>query len=177
MLRSPLTTQIVKTWWSTFFAITAAQNVLTTSLLVWRIWCVERQSILYRAGPSDLGTVTSHSRLRRVMRVVAESGLAYSTLVFMTFVASLCGGNALYALANATLQATGISYNLIIIRSTPSRDEQFTSFDPNEHGPAPLQFVRSKNRRETVGNTGTIGISAIILESPGDREPVDEAYD
>ncbi|KAK7055477.1 hypothetical protein R3P38DRAFT_2847272 [Favolaschia claudopus] len=147
-----LSSDITRPWWCAFFAITAAQNVLTTSLLIWRIWRVERQSMLYRAAPSELGTasVTPHSRLRRVIRVVAESGLAYSTLMFMTFVASLCGSDALYALGNATLQATGISFDLIIIRSTPSRDEQFTSFEHGTAYRAPLEFARSKNRSTAV---------------------------
>jgi hypothetical protein len=127
-----LNSNVIKPWWSAFFAITAVQNVLTTSLLVWRIWRVEHQNVMFRGRASF--TPTHQPRLSKVIRVVAESGLAYSTLVFMTFIVSVCNSNALYPLSDATLQATGITFNVIIIRSTPRRDEQFTDFDTTQRG-------------------------------------------
>lgn len=114
-----LNSNVIKPWWSAFFAITAAQNVLTTSkltafpvpiayfhvlaLLVWRIWRVEHQNARYRATVSRTNSMTPppQTHLRKVIRVVAESGLAYSTLVFMTFVVSVCNSNALYPLSDA----------------------------------------------------------------------------
>jgi hypothetical protein len=109
-----LNSNILKPWWSAFFAITAAQNVLTTcklsilsvsithsdplALLVWRIWRVERQIEKYYTGSF---APTGQPRLRKVIRVVAESGAAYSTLVFMTFVVGMCNSNAIYPLADA----------------------------------------------------------------------------
>ncbi|KAJ6490851.1 hypothetical protein C8R45DRAFT_991037 [Mycena sanguinolenta] len=127
-----LNSSVIKPWSSAFFAITAAQNVLTTSLLVWRIWRVERQNEMLRASSAR---TTSHpssvyqSRLRKVILIVAESGLAYSTLVFVTFVVSICNSNTLYLVADAALQATGITFNFIIIRSTPRRDDEFSDFE------------------------------------------------
>jgi len=133
-----LNSNVIKPWWSAFFAITAAQNVLTTTLLVWRIWRVEHQNARYRGRvartPSFTPATAPQPRLVKVIRVVAESGLAYSTLVFMTFVVSVCNSNALYPLSDATLQSTGITFNVIIIRSTPRRDDQFTTFDQTERG-------------------------------------------
>ncbi|KAF8188847.1 hypothetical protein K438DRAFT_1452281, partial [Mycena galopus ATCC 62051] len=112
-----LNSNVIKPWWSAFFAITAAQNVLTTSLLVWRIWRVEHQNDKLRASRNtQLSVPVSQPRLRKAIRVVAESGLAYSTLVFVTFVVSVCNSNTLYPVADATLQATGITFNVIIIR-------------------------------------------------------------
>ncbi|KAJ6576670.1 hypothetical protein DFH09DRAFT_1149970 [Mycena vulgaris] len=131
-----LNSNVIKPWWSAFFAITAAQNVLTTGLLVWRIWRVEHQNARYRGtgGRTTSSIIVPRTQLHKVIRVVAESGLAYSTLVFMTFVVSVCNSNALYPLSDATLQATGITFNVIIIRSTPRRDDQFTTFDQTERG-------------------------------------------
>ncbi|KAJ6490927.1 hypothetical protein C8R45DRAFT_991162 [Mycena sanguinolenta] len=132
-----LNSNVIKPWFSAFFAITAAQNVLTTSLLVWRIWRVERQNEILRASSAR---TTSHpspvyqSRLRKAIRIVAESGLAYSMLVFITFVVSVCNSNTLYPVSDAALQATGITFNVIIIRSTPRRDDEFIDFDQTERG-------------------------------------------
>jgi len=132
-----LNSNVIKPWWSAFFAITAAQNVLTTSLLVWRIWRVEHQNERFRASRNiSLSAPVTQPRLRKVIRVIAESGLAYSTLVFVTFVVSLCNSNALYPVSDAALQAAGITFNVIIIRSTPRRDDEFIDFDQTERGMA-----------------------------------------
>ncbi|KAJ7918513.1 hypothetical protein B0H13DRAFT_1869286 [Mycena leptocephala] len=124
-----INSNVIKPWWSAFFAITAAQNVLTTSLLVWRIWRIEHQSEKFR-GRSTAVRSCKPTRLRKVIRVVAESGLAYSTLVFLTF----------------ALQATGITFNVIIIRSTPRRDDEFTDFDQTERGIAAQAEGRGAGR-------------------------------
>ncbi|KAJ6587972.1 hypothetical protein B0H19DRAFT_1300307 [Mycena capillaripes] len=86
-----LNSHVITQWWSAFFAITAAQNVLTTSLLVWRIWRVEHQLAKYRGTGGQSASITSlpQPRPRKVICIVTESGLAYSTLVFMNFVVSV----------------------------------------------------------------------------------------
>ena len=74
------------------------------ALLVWRIWRVERQNEMLRASierNTSLPTPGYQSRLRKAIRIVAESGLAYSTLVFVTFVVSVCNSNTLYPVADA----------------------------------------------------------------------------
>ncbi|KAJ7250997.1 hypothetical protein C8J57DRAFT_1138379 [Mycena rebaudengoi] len=131
-----LTSNIMKPWSSAFFAITAAQNVLTTALLVWRIWRVEHQNEQFRAGNTSLSAPVHQPQLRKVIRVVGESGLVYSALVFLTFVVDMCSSNTVYPVADVTLQATGVTFNVIIIRSTPRRDEEFTNFHQIEHGMA-----------------------------------------
>ncbi|KAH8827174.1 hypothetical protein DL96DRAFT_1605787 [Flagelloscypha sp. PMI_526] len=133
----------IRPWWSAFFAITMAQNVITTALLIWRIWKVERENSKFRrsgptsgisSGPNSIpysvqSTPSSQPALRRVIRVVAESGAAYTLLVFMTFVVSVCNSNALYPLSDATLVATGVCFNVIIARCSPRRDQEFTQYD------------------------------------------------
>lgn len=107
-------------WWRAFFAITAVQNVLTTGeltmacsisvpaliaitgLLIWRIWRVEQRMSKFR--PSRAGTYSSaggQPRLRKVIRTIAESGAAYTVLVFITFVVSTCNHLAIYPTSDA----------------------------------------------------------------------------
>jgi hypothetical protein len=69
------------------------------ALLVWRIWRVEHQNAMFRSTTASF-TPVQQPRLHKVIRVVAESGLAYTTLLLMTFVLSLCSSNALYPLSD-----------------------------------------------------------------------------
>jgi hypothetical protein len=47
---------------------------------VWRIWHVEHQNERFRASINiSLSAPASQPRLRKVIRVVTESGLAYSS--------------------------------------------------------------------------------------------------
>ncbi|KAJ7835011.1 hypothetical protein B0H14DRAFT_2797489 [Mycena olivaceomarginata] len=112
----------IRPWTETLFCITAV------SLLIWRIWRVEREIEKLRVSTS--GT-TNNQPFRKVIRVIAESGFAYTLMVFLTFVVNVCNSNLIYPFANSTLQATGIAFNVIIIRTSPSRDEQFTVFADN----------------------------------------------
>ncbi|KXN92921.1 hypothetical protein AN958_08256 [Leucoagaricus sp. SymC.cos] len=80
-----------------FFSTITAQNVLTTSILIWRIWQVEKSQTRM------LGEQQRH--LRRIMIVLMESGAAYTTLVFMTLISSAVHSNASYPISN---MASGI---------------------------------------------------------------------
>jgi hypothetical protein len=64
-----------------------------TGILIWRIWRVEKQTEKYTTG-------TQPRYLRRVIRVIAESGAAYTVLVFITFVVSITRSNALYPVSD-----------------------------------------------------------------------------
>ncbi|KAF9448966.1 hypothetical protein P691DRAFT_703990 [Macrolepiota fuliginosa MF-IS2] len=117
-------------WVLAFFAITAMQNILTTSILVWRIWRVEKETEKYIYNGSIMVHQPRH--LRRVMRVLAESGAFYSATAFTTFLVGVIRSNAVYPASDMALQAAGIAFNLILVRSSARRDQQFTVFDRNE---------------------------------------------
>ncbi|KAJ7694523.1 hypothetical protein B0H14DRAFT_2987437 [Mycena olivaceomarginata] len=116
--KTTVTSSDIRPWSETFFCITAVQNTLTTGLLIWRIWRVER----------EMRNSNNHSPFRKVIRVIAESGFAYTLMVFLTFLVDLCNTNLVYCFADLTHQATGIAFNVVIMRTSPSRDEQFTIF-------------------------------------------------
>ena len=102
-------------WWSVLFGVTVVQNLLTTceymrpdmldrdfplvALLILRIWRVENQT---RATGIQPGSITTHALpLRKVIRVIIESGAAYTTMVLVTFIVSLCNSDLLYPVADA----------------------------------------------------------------------------
>ncbi|KXN87785.1 hypothetical protein AN958_08141 [Leucoagaricus sp. SymC.cos] len=103
-----------------FFATIAAQNVLTTGILIWRIWLFERnQTIMIGNTPRYL---------RQVIRVIAESGAAYTTFVLMTLISIAAYSNALYPISDMAR----IAFNMILVRCSPERDRQFTTFHHSE---------------------------------------------
>jgi len=64
-------------------------------VLVWRIWKVERQSERFMTS-----VVYRPRRLQKVMRVIAESGAAYTACVLVTFIVSATRSNAMYPTAD-----------------------------------------------------------------------------
>jgi hypothetical protein len=57
---------------------------------------VDKQSERLYDASCSTGNRPRSSYLRSVMRLIAESGAAYTTMVFITFVVSATGSNALY---------------------------------------------------------------------------------
>lgn len=140
----------IRPWWTAFFVITAVQNTLTTCILIYRIWRVERKSEKYL---SRSGAMNQPRHLRKVIRVIAESGAAYTACVFVTFIVSVTESNALYPTSDMTLQATGIAFNVILVRSSARRDKQFTVFEHNERT---TYMDQRTTGSASVGSMGTV---------------------
>ncbi|KAK6969035.1 hypothetical protein R3P38DRAFT_804304 [Favolaschia claudopus] len=103
--------------WVTFFGIAAIQNILTTWLLIQRIWNIDRQG---RKLAGNLQPAPQRS-LRNVIRILAECGVCYTTMIVATFVVSLFNSkNAIYPVSDVTLQAAGIAFNFIIMQTGPT---------------------------------------------------------
>ncbi|KAJ7205008.1 hypothetical protein GGX14DRAFT_543993 [Mycena pura] len=169
-------------WWVAFYGITVIQNIWTTGkslyicvtvtdffskgLLIWPIWRVEQENAKYRV--TSIGN--SQSQLRKVIRVIAETGCAYTTMLLINFVIDVNDSNLNLPISDVTLQAAGIAFNVIIMRSACHRDEQFATFDTNsrEGGlPHMLEFARGPNRS---GITATLDVGHISLNLTGQLE-------
>ncbi|EMD37749.1 hypothetical protein CERSUDRAFT_94746 [Gelatoporia subvermispora B] len=84
-------------------------NVLTTSLIVYRIWMVTRH---IRSQFQAVG----QTRLTYVNRIIIESGLIYTISAIIFLFTALIQSNAIYITGECFVQLTGIAFNLIIIR-------------------------------------------------------------
>ncbi|KAJ3571325.1 hypothetical protein NP233_g3827 [Leucocoprinus birnbaumii] len=117
-----------------FYGTVAVQNILTTSLLVWRIWRVERKSIqqIDRGALSIDRDQRPPRHLRNVIRVLSESGATYTTLIVITLISSATSTQAVYPISSITFQMTGIAFNMMLVRTSPNRDEQFTTFEQDD---------------------------------------------
>ncbi|KIP05679.1 hypothetical protein PHLGIDRAFT_119583, partial [Phlebiopsis gigantea 11061_1 CR5-6] len=87
-----------------FLVLTLATNVLTTGLIVWRIWRIDRQTAALAARPAR-----RRSRLANVVRILVESGALYTALVLATFGTELAGSNAIYGVSDVMVVVVGIS--------------------------------------------------------------------
>ncbi|KAJ8502545.1 hypothetical protein ONZ45_g11651 [Pleurotus djamor] len=120
----------LKPFITSMLVLTLACNVLTTGLIVFRIWRVDAQVSQFRSSGSS-----SNSPLARVMRVLVESGLIYTTAILILFGTYLADSNAILAVSNAVVQIIGITFNLIIISTDRARKSSGTSQIPSQGNP------------------------------------------
>jgi len=102
--------------------LTLAMNALTTSLIVHRIWKVQRK--LNRRSAFAL---TEGTPLKRVLVVLIESGLMYTLSIVILFGLYMAGHNAQYGVSNSVVQIIGITFNLIISSVDRHKSEHSSS--------------------------------------------------
>ncbi|KDR70532.1 hypothetical protein GALMADRAFT_22155, partial [Galerina marginata CBS 339.88] len=100
---------------ATFWSVTTAINIITTSLLVWRIWRVDRDNRRSQVLSNILDN-GSQTHLRDVIGIVVESGLMYSAAALITGVTNAARNNSMFIVSAAEIQIVGIAFNLILIR-------------------------------------------------------------
>ncbi|EJF60321.1 hypothetical protein DICSQDRAFT_171278 [Dichomitus squalens LYAD-421 SS1] len=121
-------------------SITLVLNLIATSMIVYKIWSIERRS---RAIFTMSSVASGTEGLRRAMRIIIESGLMYSVGVIVFFVVYLANNNAQYGVSDCVVQIIGISFNLIIIRIDQGKSVE-SSYPPNT-----LQMTSAGSRSGT----------------------------
>ncbi|KAJ7167686.1 hypothetical protein C8R46DRAFT_1269928 [Mycena filopes] len=96
-------------WITAFYALAVAQNIITTSLIAWRIAATERASARYRLGQSNL---------LPILRILVESAALYLFAEFLVLVLYVCNSNAQFIALEAIPPIVGITFNAITIRIT-----------------------------------------------------------
>ncbi|OBZ76899.1 hypothetical protein A0H81_03194 [Grifola frondosa] len=128
--------------------LTFALNILTTTMIVYRIWRVSKQTVRFIANSGSHSS--SGTRLETMMRLVVESGLLYtlSAIVFAgTYIAS---NNAQYGISDNAVQIIGIVFNLVIIhvdKGTATDTMTFlqvSSLRATAQGSIPLQLMKTQ---------------------------------
>ncbi|KAM5545852.1 hypothetical protein V8D89_000890 [Ganoderma adspersum] len=142
-------------------SITLALNLIATTLIVYKIWSIERRG---RAAFGGTG-VGDNSTLRRAMRIVIESGLMYSAGVIVFFVVYLASNNAQYGVSDCVVQIIGISFNLIIIRIDRGKSVESTLV--SERSGTSSQTPKRSLRFRLSRHTGTR--SSVTEEGESDK--------
>ncbi|KAJ6629582.1 hypothetical protein B0H10DRAFT_1985979 [Mycena sp. CBHHK59/15] len=144
-----LTIVQLKPFGAAFWVMTIVVNIITTALIVVRIWRVDRDVGGFRYNSSSQSqSVRPPSRLQRVIRIVVESGLMYTVAALITFITFTANSIAVYVATDLIIQVVGIAFNLIIIRSAQPNPPDVNLTDSHSGNRYPLQFVRTD--RSTV---------------------------
>ncbi|KAF9009907.1 hypothetical protein BDQ17DRAFT_1421206 [Cyathus striatus] len=130
-----------------FWALTVVLNISTTTLLIWRLWKVDRDSSRYRYQSDESG---GGGTLRHVMISILESGLLYTITAFVTCITFVTKSPAVYVTTAFEIQVVGIAFNLIIIRAERRSARRPRSTAPSVTG-VPLQFLPDSRRNTQPG--------------------------
>ncbi|KAF9467494.1 hypothetical protein BDZ94DRAFT_1232876 [Collybia nuda] len=123
---------------TSMLTLTLAMNVVTTSLIVHRIWKIQK-ALKYRATTSS-----EKSPLSRVMRLLIESGLMYTLSIVVLFGLYMASNNGQFGVSNAVVQIIGITFNLIITgvdRGEATQPMSQTFRSNNANGSVPLHTI------------------------------------
>ncbi|KAJ7462118.1 hypothetical protein FB451DRAFT_1404597 [Mycena latifolia] len=96
-------------WVKTFYSLAVAQNVITTSLMAWRIVATDRKTSAYRVGQGPL---------KSILRILIESAALYLVAEIILLVLYTCNNNAQFIALEAITPIIGITFNAITIRIT-----------------------------------------------------------
>ncbi|KAF8579889.1 hypothetical protein K439DRAFT_348554 [Ramaria rubella] len=136
-------------WITSILVLTMVQNLATTSLIAIRIWRVEREVMQYRKNP----------RMKKVFKMVIESGAIYTLSVFVLLVTYLCSNNGQYPVSNCIVQIIGIVFNTIIIRVHQGRTaEHEMSTNVNTH---PMSFAHGTFVSDQTRSRGDFPVQSV----------------
>ncbi|KAK0192000.1 hypothetical protein F5146DRAFT_1037973 [Armillaria mellea] len=135
----------------THLSLTLATNVITTSLIVHRIWTVH--SAVRQLIPSF-----KNKPLRNALVVAIDSASVYTATAVVLLIVYAIGSNACYVLNGTIVQTIGITFNLIIIRfargtAVKSMEETITSL--RAHPCRVVQRVAFENLRRPWNDIDT----------------------
>ncbi|KAF9477027.1 hypothetical protein BDN70DRAFT_922883 [Pholiota conissans] len=158
--------QAIRTFWS----ITIVLNIITTSLLAYRIWSIENTNKKHRLEVLD---DPGGGTLKSIRNIIIESGLLYTLSAITAFGTYVGGSEYVYLTSGVQLQVVGIAFNLIIIRTTNlSRQTTSTSriVNSGSRGPQtahsiPLRFAHVTHEAgQAHSKTEVFNISSVETE-------------
>ncbi|KAJ3995886.1 hypothetical protein F5050DRAFT_1572654 [Lentinula boryana] len=103
---------------TSMLSITLATTILTTSLIVYRLWNVQSHSQTLLHFQQERKLDFGHNPLARAMKVMVESGLLYTLSLVILFAVYITSSNAELGVSDTVVQIIGITFNMIIIRTS-----------------------------------------------------------
>ncbi|KAG1738233.1 hypothetical protein EDB19DRAFT_1829210 [Suillus lakei] len=99
-------------WVTTFFALTLSVNLLSSGLLAYRIWTIERKISAARAAK---GTMMP------IVRVLVDAAALYSAALFSVLIPFICSNNGQYIVSDMITPIISIAFYMVFIRITINR--------------------------------------------------------
>ncbi|KAH9905076.1 uncharacterized protein B0H18DRAFT_1132228 [Fomitopsis serialis] len=154
-----------------FYSTTLTINVFTTGLVIVRLWKFHRRNAeLF----SRSWRVPGRMDWARYTLIIVESALLYTATVVTCIALDLVGTNAYYGMTDISLEAAGITFDLIIIRIwTGVSTEQTQAFmDTVQHASKVVatahdEQIKSAPSAFTARDVNTLDLTQAL---PGDHD-------
>ncbi|KAG2140175.1 hypothetical protein DEU56DRAFT_735068 [Suillus clintonianus] len=101
-------------WVATFLAFTLATNVLSTGLLAYRIWMIER----------EVSAVCATRTKVPILRVLIDAAILYSAALCSSLMCFAFGNNGLYVMGDMSVPIVSITFYMVFIRIATNRNNQ-----------------------------------------------------
>ncbi|KAG1798256.1 uncharacterized protein HD556DRAFT_1232772 [Suillus plorans] len=101
-------------WVTAFFASTIATNLLSSGLLAYRIWIIQR-------GVS--GVNTSRNTVMPVVRVLVDAAILYSAALLTALILFVSGNNGQDAVVDMAMPIMSIAFYMVLIRIALNKKE------------------------------------------------------
>jgi len=95
-------------WVTAFFASTIATNLLSSGLLAYRIWIIQR-------GVSGVNN-TSRNTVMPVVRVLVDAAILYSAALLTALILFVSGNNGQDAVVDMAMPIMSIAFYMVLIR-------------------------------------------------------------
>ncbi|KAH9915072.1 uncharacterized protein B0H18DRAFT_1125092 [Fomitopsis serialis] len=144
-----------------FYVTTLVLNLLTTGLIIVRLWKIHRRT---SADFAQTWRVRSPSRLSfaDIILIMVESALLYTTTVVFCVVLDLARTNVYYGITDISLEVAGISFDMIIIRIwTGVSTEQTQAFAATL--PTPSKLTMERMEQAASVHSGSTDLRVIDL--------------
>ncbi|KAJ7592017.1 hypothetical protein C8J56DRAFT_1162532 [Mycena floridula] len=133
-------------------AISVAQNVLTTVLLVWQIWSVDKRTS-GSVYATQNGIPTQRSTLRNIIRIIIESGIMITFAMAASLITALVNSNADYITSDSGVIITGIAFNMIVLRTARNSASRSASESDSRMATIPLHHLSRHRETDTKHQT------------------------
>ncbi|KAG2757236.1 hypothetical protein P692DRAFT_20867808 [Suillus brevipes Sb2] len=159
-------TQELETWIIGFFISAIAANVLSSGILAYRIWAIERDVATIRAS--------TKSTMMPIIRVLVDAAVLYSMALVTTLICFLLSSNGEYVMVDLVMPIISISFYMVLIRVAINRNHSYLSIVGTTAGTEqgnlqkypvqPLQGM-STSRQDLREEITSLGVGKMVADT------------
>lgn len=97
-------------WITALFTLTLSTNLISSGLLVYRIWTIERKISLSRV---------TNGTMMPIVYVLIDAAIMYSAALLSILICFVCANNAQYIMLDMIMPIISITFCMVLLRLTP----------------------------------------------------------
>ncbi|KAG1896988.1 uncharacterized protein F5891DRAFT_957852 [Suillus fuscotomentosus] len=110
--------QVLAKWVTAFFSLTIATNLLSSGLLIYRIWLIERNASTVRV---------TNGTMMPLLHVLMDTAVLYSVVLFTALICFVCSSNGEVVMLDMIMPIVSIAFYIVLIRIAISRKTRSSS--------------------------------------------------